>query len=152
METHELKILPQYFNAVQDGSKNFEIRKNDRGFKVGDRLLLKEWDSMIEYTGKEITKEISYIFDSKESNTLYGLEEGYCILGLKDIEPQKVWVHFVRFKDMEHINKIPFPAVFSTYEKLTKYEEQLHKRNDVEVLQVQACIVDDKMKNVESEE
>ena len=52
---------------------------------------------------------------------------------------------------MEHINKIPFPAVFSTYENLTKYEEWINKRNDVEVLQIQACVVDDKMKHIESE-
>lgn len=43
MKTHELKILPQYFKAVQNGSKTFELRKNDRRFKVGDTLILREW-------------------------------------------------------------------------------------------------------------
>jgi phosphoribosyl-ATP pyrophosphohydrolase len=89
MKIHELKILPQYFNAVQDGSKTFEIRKNDRKFEVGDKIVLKEFergaDNFIDVriktgcTGKEITKEISYILDGGQ----YGLEEGYCILGLK---------------------------------------------------------------------
>lgn len=37
---HELKILPEYFEAVTSGRKQFEIRKNDRDFKVGDQLIL----------------------------------------------------------------------------------------------------------------
>ena len=32
--THELKIDPKYFELVQDGIKTWEIRKNDRKFKV----------------------------------------------------------------------------------------------------------------------
>jgi ASC-1-like (ASCH) protein len=50
MKIHELKILPQYFNDVQDGSKNFEIRKNDRGFAVGDKIILKEYIQSTERT------------------------------------------------------------------------------------------------------
>lgn len=30
--THELKIAPRWFNDVQSGRKNFEIRRNDRDF------------------------------------------------------------------------------------------------------------------------
>lgn len=36
---HELKIAPEYFKDVRTGLKKFEIRKNDRDFKVGDRLF-----------------------------------------------------------------------------------------------------------------
>lgn len=44
--THKLKIWPQYFDAVVEGSKTFEIRDNDRNpkFKVGDTLSLHEFD------------------------------------------------------------------------------------------------------------
>lgn len=41
---HELKIWPQYFCRVKDGSKTFEVRKNDRGFQPGDFVKLREYD------------------------------------------------------------------------------------------------------------
>ncbi|HEN3636303.1 TPA: DUF3850 domain-containing protein [Yersinia enterocolitica] len=60
--THQLKILPEYFQAVIDGRKKAELRTNDRDFKVGDYLLLAEWESgAAEYTGREIRVEISDI-------------------------------------------------------------------------------------------
>lgn len=51
--THELKILPMYFQAVWDGKKTFEVRKNDRGYKLNDILILKEWDGT-KYTGSAV--------------------------------------------------------------------------------------------------
>ncbi|MEG0259568.1 MAG: DUF3850 domain-containing protein [Lysinibacillus sp.] len=39
MATHDLKILPEYLEAVVSGKKTFEIRKNDRDFQVGDRIF-----------------------------------------------------------------------------------------------------------------
>lgn len=41
MKTHELKLDIKYFDDVKSGKKNFEIRKNDRYFQVGDTLELK---------------------------------------------------------------------------------------------------------------
>ena len=40
--THELKIQSEYFEVVNNKTKTFEIRKNDRNFKVGDKILLRE--------------------------------------------------------------------------------------------------------------
>ena len=40
---HELKILPEYYNAVKSGKKKFELRKGDRGFAEGDSLRLNKW-------------------------------------------------------------------------------------------------------------
>ena len=77
--THELKILPQWFEDVISGCKNFEIRKNDRHFEVGDMVLLREWNGT-EYTGRGIFKRIKYIYHGTGE---YGLQEGYCILGLE---------------------------------------------------------------------
>lgn len=52
---HELKIWPQYYNRVKDGSKTFEIRDNDRGFQQGDSVLLREFDpDPINVTSKSV--------------------------------------------------------------------------------------------------
>ncbi|CNI11993.1 putative exported phage-related protein [Yersinia pekkanenii] len=60
VKTHQLKILPEYFQAVIEGKKKAELRTNDRDFKVGDYLLLAEWDEeAFEYSGRKIIVEIS---------------------------------------------------------------------------------------------
>ncbi len=75
---HDLKILPQWFSDVESGKKTFEIRKNDRDYKVGDKLTLREWKNG-EYTGRSTTRLVSYIYYGDGS---FGLAEGYCILGI----------------------------------------------------------------------
>jgi hypothetical protein len=90
MNTHKLKILPEYFIAVQKGIKTFEIRKNDRNYQVGDRLILQEYYNYAPnefklkgcYTGNEITKKITYILEGGQ----YGLEEGYVILSIEEVK------------------------------------------------------------------
>ncbi|HHL0747950.1 TPA: DUF3850 domain-containing protein, partial [Streptococcus agalactiae] len=44
MTQHLLNCYPEYFEAIMDGTKTFECRYNDRDFKVGDELLLREYD------------------------------------------------------------------------------------------------------------
>ena len=34
MKIHELKILPKYYEKVLSGEKRFELRKDDRNFKI----------------------------------------------------------------------------------------------------------------------
>jgi ASC-1-like (ASCH) protein len=49
MSEHTLKLWPQYFDAVADGRKRFEVRSTrDRTFAVGDVLVLREWDPKTE--------------------------------------------------------------------------------------------------------
>lgn len=88
---HELKCLTSYFLRLKDGSKKFEIRENDRNFKIGDQLILKEfipkdyWDpeepKEDEYTGEILHREITYVL----SGDVPGLLNGYAILGLSKI-------------------------------------------------------------------
>ena len=79
MQTHELKILPKYFEDVLYGRKRFELRKDDRGFEVGDWIRLREWEDG-KYTGRVYYVLITYILRDVPE---YGLKEGYCILGIE---------------------------------------------------------------------
>ena len=45
MKHHILKILPEFFQLVQDRTKTFEIRPNDRDYRNGDTVKLREYDS-----------------------------------------------------------------------------------------------------------
>lgn len=73
---HNLKILPQYFNAIVSGKKKFEIRNNDRDFHEGDTVILKEWSADFGYTGKQVTKQIGFItdYEQKPEFVVFGLE------------------------------------------------------------------------------
>ena len=89
---HVLKTDPAVFQDVLDGSKTFEIRFNDRGYQVGDLIVLKETKftgqqmksgQPLVYTGREIQKRISYVLGD------YGLQDDWVILGIQDIEAAK---------------------------------------------------------------
>ena len=76
---HELKIIPEFFSPLLFQDKNFELRKNDRDFKVGDKLKLNEWNPETkEYTSRYAYKTITYILQGG----VYGLAPDYCILSL----------------------------------------------------------------------
>ena len=61
-DVHELKTWPLYFEAVNEGRKTFEVRKDDRPFKTGDFLFLKEWHEMREaYTNKVCMVKVLYV-------------------------------------------------------------------------------------------
>lgn len=76
---HKLKTWPAYFTAVVRGDKTFEVRKNDRGFKVGDFLVLEEYyiDTQT-YSGRVLVKEVSYLMQGE-----FGLPPDTCIMGLR---------------------------------------------------------------------
>lgn len=83
-QTHELKTWPEYYHAVDQGKKPFELRKSDRDFLVDDLLHLREWqpDGGTEgggyYTGRSLVRVVTYVLHGPT----FGLAEGYCILGL----------------------------------------------------------------------
>lgn len=82
MNIHELKTLPEYFEAVQSGAKTFEVRKNDRGFQVGDLLILRCWIQCPYhggyFDGSPIRKRVTYVLTGGQ----FGIEPDYCVLGL----------------------------------------------------------------------
>lgn len=80
--THVLKTWPEYFQEVHIGRKNFEVRVNDRDYKVRDTIVLREWNPEKEvYTGNYVTREITYILQGGA----FGINEGTVILSLKTI-------------------------------------------------------------------
>ncbi len=44
MAEHILKCWPNSYDAIAAGVKCFEWRRDDRGFEVGDVLVLRKWD------------------------------------------------------------------------------------------------------------
>jgi len=60
---HELKVVQPFYYDLEMGRKTWELRKNDRDFKVGDILLLQEWAPEHGYYGSEISKRIIHVAD-----------------------------------------------------------------------------------------
>ena len=58
--THELKIRPEFFEAIVRGDKTFEVRYNDRNYQLHDILVLQEHDGE-NYTGRVIKAEVTYL-------------------------------------------------------------------------------------------
>jgi hypothetical protein len=89
-QTHELKIWPACFSAVEAGVKPFDVRENDRDFRVGDTLVLREYEPETEqYSGRSITRWVSYILQGGS----FGVEAGWCVLGLSERRPLPAGIH-----------------------------------------------------------
>lgn len=74
---HEIKIAAMYYEDVVSGKKSFELRKNDRGYKQGDKLIMLEFKDG-KHTGRIVNADIVYMLKDYT-----GLAEGYCILGIQ---------------------------------------------------------------------
>lgn len=90
---HTKKILSKYFQAILDGSKAFEIRKEDDcKYEVGDYIELQEtklvnkllgfqFVDVEEYTGCITTVQVTYRLSHKDFPQ--GIMPGYVVLGIK---------------------------------------------------------------------
>jgi hypothetical protein len=79
MATHELKTWPDSFQAVWDGAKTAEFRRDDRGFEVGDRLLLREYVLTDDrYTGREVEAVVTHVLRGPG----FAVPEGYSLLSI----------------------------------------------------------------------
>lgn len=83
MKIHNLKTLPKYFKAQILGTKQFEIRNNDRDFHVGDVLILEEWNN--KYTGSVLYVRVTYALREFE-----GLKDGYVVLGTEPLTKEEI--------------------------------------------------------------
>lgn len=83
-KTHLLKLREEYAEAVAKGLKTFEIRYNDRDYKVGDIVKF----IVIDNNGEQIFEnaltaksyKISYILSD-----FVGLTDGYIAFAIKQI-------------------------------------------------------------------
>jgi len=79
---HELKTWPEPFEAILQGRKRHEVRRDDRGFAVGDLLHLKEWSpdafglEVHGYTGRECKVRVTYL--TKPGT--FGLSRDTCVM------------------------------------------------------------------------
>jgi hypothetical protein len=81
INTHELKTWPTFFEHVLAGRKLFEIRKDDRNYRSGDLLHLREFDNTTQaYTGREMEVEVTYIMRGALNNPI---QKGYCVMAIK---------------------------------------------------------------------
>ncbi len=100
---HILKCWPGFFDAVDSGDKTFEVRLDDRGFKVGDRLTLRRWQPCSEikdgghyvqrndlhanvredgtWSAKPTIAEIRVLITYKMPGGRFGLAPEFCVLG-----------------------------------------------------------------------
>lgn len=79
-QVHQIRLAKDYFADVAAGVKSFELRKNDRGYKVGDILELLEF-SEGRNTGRLIRAGVTYIMEDYT-----GIEDGYCIMAIKVVD------------------------------------------------------------------
>jgi hypothetical protein len=86
---HELKCWPQFFQAIKSGHKRHDLRRaDDREFRVGDRLLLREYDPETRtYSGSTLVVEVTYITSAELPCALSkdALHPAFSILSIKVI-------------------------------------------------------------------
>lgn len=81
---HFLKIREEYYQAISQNKKRFELRKNDRNFHVGDLIIFKRIcfnnDQYLDLCDDPL---IIYKIDYVLTNVpMYGLSLDYCILSI----------------------------------------------------------------------
>lgn len=88
---HRLKVWPQFIPSLEDGSKTFEARQDDRAFRVGDVLELYGWDPDTRTeTGWTQRRTVTYKLSGpawgvRSGHCAWGVQSGHCILGLSPL-------------------------------------------------------------------
>lgn len=81
---HHLKTWPVYFRLVKSGAKRFEVRRDDRNFRAGDTLRLREWDPAASaYTGDVVRVRVTYVLGGGQ----FGVEPGNVVMSIDAPSP-----------------------------------------------------------------
>lgn len=89
MSIHILKSWPQFFAQIVDSDRTHELRRNDRGFLLGDLMELHEYDPKTDhYTGRVCTVKITSITSATTPCAVsdVALHQDFCILSVKLLE------------------------------------------------------------------
>jgi len=83
---HKVKSWPLFFEATLSGAKTHEVRRmTDRDYRVGDTLLLQEYDPTTQtHSGRELVVRITYMTSPEAPCALSEqcLHPDYCILSI----------------------------------------------------------------------
>lgn len=78
---HFLKCIQPYFDNVTHNRKRFEIRLDDRDYKEGDFVVLREYNPKEDvYSGRVWVVKIVYLIRGTEC-----LKEGYCAFTIEHV-------------------------------------------------------------------
>lgn len=88
MRKIEKKAWPELFEKVKNGDKTFDLRLDDFRCKIGDILVLREWDpKRKEYTGRVLEKKVTFVLKSKDVLKFWTEEEiarhGFQVIAFK---------------------------------------------------------------------
>lgn len=101
-EVKDLKILPEYFQDILYHQKRFELRKDDKDYKVNDIIRLREIENN-EFTSNEIYVRIIYILRNVEK---FGLDKDFCIFGFEVLYLDSYQLLKVKYYNKKLRNKI----------------------------------------------
>lgn len=76
--THDLKVQTQFWQSLWDFKTTAQLRQDDRQYRVGDILLLREYNPQFGYTGMNCKRLVTHIL--RHEDVPYGLRRGWCIL------------------------------------------------------------------------
>lgn len=80
---HLIKTWEPFYTDILEGRKTFEFRKNDRGYKVGDILLLWRWPQAGPIP-ETFPVQVVYLVENAPH---FGLPDGYCVMGIEKFAP-----------------------------------------------------------------
>ena len=85
--THDIKIDKSYADAIADGRKRFEVRRNDRGYNAGDCVCFTVTDGICkcyDHPIHDTTWRITYVHSG------LGMEVGYVAFGIEPCHKKEI--------------------------------------------------------------
>lgn len=83
-KTHHLKTWPVHYREILAGRKTFELRLNDRDYRVGDTLVLEEYEPGRTgfFTGHKMRKVVTHMLGAELPHP--GLRANFVIMSIQD--------------------------------------------------------------------